>query len=767
TLLVKRGRAFHLSDKPVKSDSELYNEAKRSVRSKQKGVFFGTSAATYLSRSSSRSLSTTAAAVASSSSLLQSSSSSGKKSLRLASGERCAPHERLLVLGSGVAGCAAALTAARHGVPVTVLHAGSVKEDCNSYWAQGGVIYRNYRLKEKDGSEKLVDTPLSLVNDIRIASGYRGALQRNTPLEECHYDASLLLNDPTSSKMGQICSTAGVNWNEDAAWKLALEGPTRVRQLLLGPQDDGAGHTSTGCVVPFDRTTLPTAGPDDDNDGMGKESPEDNTVLSLCLEASHAAPRIIHHADCTGRAITESITRAAAAHPLIEFRGDSIATDLISDEHSDGMVIGAKVLDKNTNKIEAAYAVHGVVLASGGLGGIYEHSTNPGGFNALGSSVALALRLEERLNSSLPGESGITSDLEYVQFHPTSLCLPNEARFLLTEALRGEGAILRDASGRAFASDYHPSAELAPRDIVARAVFTESQKAAADGSDGHNAFLDMTHRDASWLRDRFPTIHSHLSSRDSPMDFTKEKIPVIPAAHYTCGGVTSDLSGRVHGSGGQVHRNLYVAGEAARTGLHGGNRLASTSLLEGLVFGSSVGELVAGVVSDDDAMEKREELIQTMEGARYAIERRLAVEEQSYTSDGDARPVDEKVGDEASALLARLKSVMWDGVGVVRTPSGLADASSELAAMKDEAEFIWDRAGGDWRAAAVRDAARSGLAVAEAASANDVSGGAHYVLHEEVRSEPVSDAALVGAAGGGFGSEDDEEEEALVAAVVL
>ena len=150
-LLVKRARAFHLSDKILKSDSELYNEAKRSVRSMQKGVFFGTSAATYLSRSSSRSLSTTAAAVTSSSALLQSPSRpGGKKSSRLASGERCAPHERLLVLGSGVAGCAAALTAARHGVPVTVLHAGSAKEDCNSYWAQGGVIYRNYRLREKE-----------------------------------------------------------------------------------------------------------------------------------------------------------------------------------------------------------------------------------------------------------------------------------------------------------------------------------------------------------------------------------------------------------------------------------------------------------------------------------------------------------------------------------------------------------------------------------------------------------------------------------------
>lgn len=632
-----------------------------------------------------------------------------------------APQERLLVLGSGVAGCAAALTAARHGRRVTVLHAGSAKEDCNSYWAQGGVIYRNYRLREEEGDggpearPPLVDTPLSLVNDIRIASGYTAPLQRSSPLEEGTYSTDLVLNDDASAggKRGRTCPTSGVHWNEDAAWKLACEGPARVRELLLGSQDDGRGEAH-GCVVPFDRTA---------GDGGDAED-----VLSLCLEASHAAPRIIHYADCTGKAITEGITRAASAHPLIEFVGDAVVTDLLVDEGEGGgaadeaVVIGARVLDKRTNQLSSYYAVHGTVLASGGLAGIYQHSTNPLGFNALGSSVGLALRLEDRLAGSGSARDGIVSDLEYVQFHPTALYLPGEARFLLTEALRGEGAILRDADGRAFARDYHPNGELAPRDIVARAVFSESQKGAP--GDAHNAYLDISHRDPAWLRDRFPSIHAHLGSRDPALDFTAEHIPVIPAAHYTCGGVTTDLHGRVlggGGAGGGWHRGLYAAGEAARTGLHGGNRLASTSLLEGLVFGAAVGEGTAG--ADEGAgPEEREVARDAVRQARHAIERRLATEQTTSGEDGH----DGRSSREATALLAHLKAVMWDNVGVVRTPAKLAVAVSELTDVREQAERLW-KGGAGWEAAALRDAAHAGLAVADAALANRVSGGAHFV----------------------------------------
>ncbi len=756
-----------------------------------------------------------------------------------------------------MAGCATALTAARHGIPVSILHAGSDKNDCNSYWAQGGVIYRNYRLLKKnqqggsstrvvshsnhniwkgDKNEELADTPLSLVNDIRIASGYQGPLlqSRGATLEEGTYSSYLAVHNGSNgggasfsiasssssssytgggnnsinrssgssssgcasnhqhhpTKLGHRCPTSGVHWNEDAAWKLALEGPSRVRQLLLGKQDDGRGDEYYGCVVPFDRTTsVPAAAATtstataNNNSNYGNHN-NSNDVLSLCLEASHAVPRIIHHADCTGKVITTCITQAAYNHPLINFVGDAVVTDLIlNDEEVEedygSMVIGAQVLDKRTNQVTNHYATHGVVLASGGLAGIYEHSTNPLGFNALGSSVALALRMEDQLLGGAgygASRGGIVSDLEYVQFHPTSLFLPNESRFLLTEALRGEGAILRDGDGRAFARDYHPEGELAPRDIVARAVFCESQKATSNGSGsspGHNAYLDITHRDGEWLQQRFPSIHHHLMSRSNgnAMDFTKEWMPVIPAAHYTCGGVTTDLSGRV-----VPHRNLYAAGEAARTGLHGGNRLASTSLLEGLVFGASVGEVVAGFVADTTdmlAMQRREDVSESIHRARYAIEQRLVMERRqsnisASSSHGAARTgiPDDKISRDALSILANLKSLMWENVGVVRTPAKLADAVSELSAICDQADRLWMENGrsAGWEVVALRDASRAGLAVAESALANRVSGGAHYVVLDD---DDEEEAGRRKASKGSERKEQDsegEEDDVLVVA---
>jgi L-aspartate oxidase len=438
--------------------------------------------------------------------------------------------------------------------------------------------------------------------------------------------------------------------------------------------------------------------------------------------------------------------------------GDAVVTDLLhgndngSNSSNSALVIGAQVLDKRTNNLTNYYATHGVVLASGGLAGIYQHSTNPLGFNALGSSVGLALRLENNLTGA--NESGIASDLEYVQFHPTSLFIPNEARFLLTEALRGEGAILRDADGRAFARDYHPNGELAPRDIVARAVFCETQKSGQE----HNAFLDISHRDADWLRGRFPSIHNHLTSRKNPMDFTKECIPVIPAAHYTCGGVTSDLSGRVVGSQtNSWYRNLFAAGEAARTGLHGGNRLASTSLLEGLVFGSSVGEIVAGA---GVSIGTEEEVMDAVHEARCAIEIQLA--RGAEVGLNIAKDKDINASGEANAILTELKSLMWDNVGVVRDSEKLSIAVSDLTAIREQADLLWKdsvaRNNVCEEIVALRDAAYAGLAVAESAFANQVSGGAHYVAPKEsidmVSDDESSDEGS-----------DEDEEEVMVAAV--
>lgn len=542
--------------------------------------------------------------------------------------------DRLIVVGSGVAGSATALIAAeQYRIPVLMIYAGNLPTDCNSFWAQGGIIYRNYNPESGDSAE-------SLAADIHRAGA-------------------------------GLCKDGAVR-------KVSEEGPDRVRQLLL----DATGRFA---MVPFDRC-------------------ESSGELSLCLEASHAAPRILHKADHTGRIITQHITQAVARHPLITQVAHTVVTDLLV---RDNTVVGVETLDRTTGQRHYMAGTRGTVLASGGLAGIYEHSTNPAGFNALGSSVALALRA-----------GAVVKDLEYVQFHPTSLCIPNQARFLLTEALRGEGAILKDASGRAFAKEYHELGELAPRDIVARAVFEESQKS-EEGK--HNVFLDITHRDGKWLHQRFPSIQEHLSQRG--LDLAKNRLPIIPAAHYTCGGVETDLHGRTSLTG------LYAAGEAACTGLHGGNRLASTSLLEGLVFGASVADLVGSDVGLETQVMATEAL--------YKGE--LTIRRQPMLT-----PIHiENAAHRSMQLLRRLRRIMWDRVGLARTSSGLESALDDLRDIQHESELLHATCP-TLETSAVRDAACAGTAVAHAASSNSKSAGAHYVIKDA--------------------SENDSDDEVFVAA---
>eukprot|EP00529_Nitzschia_sp_RCC80_P016909 CAMPEP_0113485588 /NCGR_PEP_ID=MMETSP0014_2-20120614/24561_1 /TAXON_ID=2857 /ORGANISM="Nitzschia sp." /LENGTH=673 /DNA_ID=CAMNT_0000379239 /DNA_START=26 /DNA_END=2047 /DNA_ORIENTATION=+ /assembly_acc=CAM_ASM_000159 len=575
-------------------------------------------------------------------------------------------HDRLIVVGSGVAGSAAALIAAEvYKIPVTLMFAGNLAEDCNSWWAQGGIIYRNYDPASGDSAA-------SLARDIHRAGA-------------------------------GLCV-------DDAVRKVSEEGPGRVRQLLLGglrndsedfdasSDDDNNDSPYPFANVPFDRT------PDGE--------------LSLCLEASHAAPRILHYADHTGMIITKHITQAAAQHPLIQLQPNTLVTDVVkSSDHglnrggiegtgNEDLCLGVATLDRTTGERSIEYATHGTVLASGGLAGIYEHSTNPAGFNALGSSVALATR------------AGVhTQDLEYVQFHPTALYMPNEARFLLTEALRGEGAVLRDASGRAFAKDFHPDGELAPRDIVARGVFEEAQKIASNGnSNQHNVFLDITHRDADWLHARFPTIQAHIAKRG--LDLAKDPLPITPAAHYTCGGVTTDMDGRTSLDG------LYAAGEAARTGLHGGNRLASTSLLEGLVYGASVADFVG---RDEDGKEAQER-------CREQLDRIFQRDDPSISLCRESsHPLEpqhiQNTAHRALQLLGQVRRVMWDHVGLVRTPSGLSTAVEALEDIKKEATELHQICP-TLESSAVRDAAVAGEAVAAASAANMQSAGAHYIVQD-------------------------------------
>lgn len=566
------------------------------------------------------------------------------------------PNDRLIVVGSGVAGCSAALIAAeKYKIPVTLLCAGSHPTDCNSYWAQGGIIYRNYDPVANDSAA-------SLVADVQRAGA-------------------------------GLC-------DDGAVWKLALEGPDRVRQLLLDDSKEGKYAN-----VPFDRTP--------------------SGALSCCLEASHAAPRIIHYADQSGKVITEHITAAALNHPLISVVTDTIVTDLITGETDDKqrICLGTHTIHKNTGQRQSLLSTRGTVLATGGLCGIYEHSTNPAGFNALGSSTAIAAR------------AGVhTSDLEYVQFHPTALQIPNESCFLLTEALRGEGAILRDRNGRAFAKDFHPDGELAPRDIVARGVFNENQKV----DEGNNVFLDVTHRDAKWLKGRFPSIDAHLMQRG--MDMTKDNLPITPAAHYTCGGVTTDLEGCTDMIG------LFSAGEAARTGLHGGNRLASTSLLEGLVYGGAIGDYVG---RQEQGGLVHQLLRDTLNTSHTAVEQINEWKGKSSFTNATASKTS-KQG--ATELLQKLKSIMWDHVGVVRTPIGLTHAANQIAEIKEEACDLFEKNTSS-ETIGIRDAAFAGEAVTLAALANRVSAGAHCVVLEGPEADKVE---------AGVDSNDDSAEESEI-----
>lgn len=541
-------------------------------------------------------------------------------------------QDRLIVIGSGVAGCSTALIAAEgHKIPVTLLCAGSLPIDCNSYWAQGGIIYRNYDPAANDSAA-------SLVADIHRAGA-------------------------------GLC-------DDGATWKLALDGPNRVRQILLDDREDGKYAN-----VPFDR----------ESDGS----------LSCCLEASHAAPRIIHYADHTGKAITEQITAAALNHPLISVVTDTIVTDLITTQTTDGeqVCLGAQTYDKKSGDMAGLLSTRGTVLACGGFAGIYEHSTNPPGFNAMGSSISLATRAGAH-----------TSDLEYVQFHPTALSIPNESCFLLTEALRGEGALLRDRNGRAFAKDFHPDGELAPRDIVARGVFNENQKVL----DENNVFLDISHRDSKWLKNRFPSIDLHLQKHG--MDITKDCLPITPAAHYTCGGVSTDLDGCTNITG------LFSAGEAARTGLHGGNRLASTSLLEGLVYGGAVGDFVGG---EEQGGLVHEMLTEELHASGKKIQRMNEILQKK----NDYKQENANVKDGARDLLKRLRRIMWDHVGVVRTPIGLTHAAMKISEIKEEALHLFDL-NVCAETAGIRDAVTSSEQVANAAISNHVSAGAHCIVLE-------------------------------------
>ncbi|MGN6110072.1 MAG: L-aspartate oxidase [Kofleriaceae bacterium] len=354
--------------------------------------------------------------------------------------------------------------------------------------------------------------------------------------------------------------------------------------------------------------------------------------LDLGMEGAHTRHRVVHWEDITGREIQRALIEAVARHSNITVLSDHIAVDLLSMAKygGDPACFGAYVLDNATGVVKTICA-RATVLATGGTGKVYVYTSNPD--VATGDGVAMAYRI-----------GAAVCDLEFVQFHPTVLYHPHARNFLLTEAMRGEGGVLRLANGETFMEHYHPMKSLASRDVVARAIDNELKKTGAD-----SVFLDMTHLDAGFVRGRFPNIYENCLSLG--IDITRQPIPVVPAAHYMCGGVKADEHGATTISG------LYAIGECAFTGLHGANRLASNSLLEGMVFSKRAADAVRGAP-------------------------RIRPSQVATWSSGDATDSNDAIV--VSLNWDEVRRFMWSYVGIVRSDKRIERARRRIEILRDE-----------------------------------------------------------------------------------
>jgi L-aspartate oxidase len=509
-----------------------------------------------------------------------------------------------LVIGSGLAGSAYALHAAKLGLSVELLSLADPMA-ANSDWAQGGIIYDT------------AHDPESLARDIVEAS------------------------DRTA--------------NPVAVRHLVNEGPRAVEELLLEELH-----------VPFDRDPAGT--------------------LDFTREGGHSARRIIHAKDATGHAILSSVAARVDVTEKITRRAGWVAIDLLTLSHNSEDLVdryqpltcfGAYVLNTATHEIVAILAKK-TILATGGLGQIFLHSTNQPG--SVGHGVAMAYRVGARL-----------IDLEYVQFHPTVFAKKNAPRFLVTEALRGEGGVLLNTRGERFMDVVDPRGSLASRDVVARAI---KHELAASG-DSH-VLLDLSAMKPAFIRDRFPTIFERCLEHG--IDITREAIPVVPAAHFACGGVHADLHGRTS------VRNLNAIGETGCTGLHGANRLASTSLLECLVSAK-----FAALADGTDIVRETFRLPEPREW-------------ESPTREADPVLVRQD--------MLQIQHTMWNYAGVVRSPKRLTRARRILLELREEVQSFYRGCRLTRDLIELRNAIQTSLLVVHAASLNPRSKGCHFVVQE-------------------------------------
>ena len=368
-------------------------------------------------------------------------------------------------------------------------------------------------------------------------------------------------------------------------------------------------------------------------EGLGVPFSREQGQLHLTREGGHSARRIVHAADATGAAVQETLIERVRRTPGIEVFEHHVLVDLVRGRRcglADDRCVGLYALDERQGRVRS-FAAARTILATGGAGKVYLYTTNPD--TATGDGIAAAWRAGCRV-----------SNMEFIQFHPTCLYHPNAKSFLISEAVRGEGGLLKLPDGSRFMPEHDERAELAPRDIVARAIDFEIKKHGLDC-----VYLDISHKGEAFIREHFPNIHARCL--ELGIDITRDPIPVVPAAHYTCGGVVCDLTGRTDVAG------LYVAGETSCTGLHGANRLASNSLLECLVFAeAAVNDILA----------------QTP-----AVLPQLPEWDASRVTDADEEVVISHNWDE-------LRRSMWNYVGIVRTTKRLQRALHRVHLLHSE-----------------------------------------------------------------------------------
>jgi len=512
----------------------------------------------------------------------------------------------VLIIGSGIAGATVALELAEAGMAVTMVSLGRDPKESNTYWAQGGIVYRG-----------LKDSPALLSEDIvRAGAGH------------CNPRAVELLSD---------------------------EGPSTLEEILI------------------------------QRAGVGFDHNEDGT-LSLVQEGGHSLPRIVHATDATGRAVQLAFQRKITGHPNIAFLAGHTAIDLLTPSHHarnrlavyDPLsCVGAYVLNQAEGRVVRCLARR-TVLATGGLGQIFLRTTNPP--RSRGDGLAMAYRAGARVINN-----------EFIQFHPTTFYHPHAPNALISEAVRGAGARLVRADGDPFMQEYSPDwKDLAPRDVVSRSIHDEMLK-----TNMPHVYLDLrSYIPSAVIQERFPNIYR--TGLEYGVDISKDLVPVVPAAHYFCGGVWANEWGQT------TIDSLYAVGEVACTGLHGANRLASTSLLEGLVWGRRA--------------------------ARHIVEHLTA----RLPDGADDIPPWEDIGRDPpdpaliSQDLSSIKHIMWNYVGLIRTTPRLARAIRELRALETEIEGFYRASRITDGLIGLRNAVRTATIVTMAAWENKSSVGCHY-----------------------------------------